>query len=192
MKQRRINQKSSRSKSMKLKVPPGFDDEPSVPDEKTRPAKVATVTADTPVSMGGPQWENALSISGVGAFKIPEPYIMRFPNKAGVRRDVNVTVSSWRGHSVGATHYYARVELERNAIWNVERLGWHTDNAHPACKDVFYRAHVPTKGVAITFIELIIKTFYNDEKLFRICHADGYIPKVETWEGVKALLLNDD
>lgn len=167
-------------RSMKLKTPP----EP----------KRRQVTVDTPVSDGGPDWQRGHSIHGGGErlAEIPRPWIFRFPNDAGVRRDVNVEISTWRGNSIDASHYYARVELERNSIWDPINIGWRESDQIPQCKDVFFRAHVESKADAILFIEAVVKAFYSDEKLYRLQHRQGLYTEVSTWEEIKRFLAKDD
>jgi hypothetical protein len=150
------------------------------------------VTAETPVSLGGPDWKSVHEIRNQPKhFSIPGPRIMRYPNTHGVRRDVKVQLNTWRGFSMGATHFYARVEVEPNAVWDPKELAWSTNDKATECKDIFYRAHVPTRAEGVLFIKMILETFYADQAQYRWCNGDHYGADEDTgttWDQISAKL----
>lgn len=163
----------------------------------TRNKKPAKITAKTPKSKGGPDWNAGRSLGFTGNIKVP-PYderIFRFPNDKGVRRDLNVEILSWRGISLGASHFYARIELERNQIWDPEGLRWFSPDHMPECKEIFYRAHVQDRNQAIEFIRLVLEAFYKDQKVYRWVLRHGLYDDEDgedlTWEKVKRSLQRE-
>lgn len=107
-----------------------------------------------------PNWHSAASVSGAGGEAIPYPYIYRFPNDKGVRRDVKIDISTWKGTgAIGATHYYAEVTPEANSIWDAQAQAWRTDTHHPLMKERTFKADVFTRADAIKFIRLVVDNF---------------------------------
>lgn len=143
------------------------------------------ITAKTKKKDGGPDWDSTHSMSGPGIWDIPKPWVFRFPNDKGVRRDVIIKLDTWRGMSLGATHFYARVELEENEVWNPKELAWHRSDAVPECKKTFYRAHVFTREDGIKFIEAVVQAFFSDLTQYRLVYmySDN-----EDWETIKKAL----
>lgn len=146
------------------------------------------VTAKTKKSDGGPDWDSSHSTSGPGIWDIPKPWVYRYPNDKGVRRQVTIRLETWRGMSLGATHFYARVELEENEIWNPKELGWHRSDAVPECKRTFYRAHVFTRAEGIKFIEVVINTFFSDATQYRL---EYMYSESDKWADIKKALTRD-
>ena len=68
-----------------------------------------------------PDWHCYATVLGGHMKDLPEPHVLKWPNKRGVKRDVRVVLSTWVGVGLGATHYYVRVEEEDNYIWDGER-----------------------------------------------------------------------
>ena len=68
--------------------------------------------------MNEPDW-NIRSISLGGHLEdFPHPLVYQWPNKHGVKRRVTITLNTWVGVGMGATHYYIRIEEEDNRAWN--------------------------------------------------------------------------
>lgn len=73
--------------------------------------------------MSKPDWNSSSSIHGGVLTDVPKPHIRKFPKK-GMKRRVEVTITSWVGTSMGAVHYTPRVEEEANPLWDSNESGW--------------------------------------------------------------------
>lgn len=170
-------------------VAPGEEIEPAGDEPLKKPRKL--VTAETPANEGGPDWNMGTSYGGGeknSIWNIPQPWIMRYPNKAGDRQRVKIDLSSWRGISMGASHYYARVELEQNAVWDSRELTWRIDDHAEVCKPCFFRAHVFSRKEGVDFIELVVQKFFGDDKRYRL---EYMYTESEKWPAIREALLND-
>jgi len=190
----------SKKNPLKLKVPPSERfmakkakaskaTQKAVLEEAKRPPK--QITADTPPEEGGPDWSNHHVVKNQPGYFDIWPKIMRYPNKHGVRREVRLSITTWRGFSLGASHYYARITVESNAAWDPSLIAWHTNDKSNECKDIFFRAHVETLDDAMNFFWVILKHFYGDQERYRWCLGDSFGEEQEsdgTWEDIKAKL----
>lgn len=70
--------------------------------------------------MSKPDWSKPVTHHGGKLKDIPEPHVRRWPNKHGVKRRVEVNITSFVGIVGGARHFTPHVEVENNAIWNGE------------------------------------------------------------------------
>lgn len=154
------------------------------PPEK--PKKV--VTRDTPKSEGGPDHNIGTSYNA-DVYSIPQPWIFRYPNDQGDRRDVKVGVHTYRNFAFGASHFYAHVDVEENSIWDPKELTWKVGEHLAECKKTQYRAHVFTRKEAVEFIEMVVLKWFSDAKMYRV-HTN-YSEDDATWEDVKRELMRD-
>lgn len=116
-----------------------------------------------------PDWHSAhLTDTSRYPEGIPDPWIYRWPNDKGVRRTVSVDISSWRGLSLGASHYYASVEEEANQIWDGKELTWFTCDNHPTMKKRHFKADVFTRPQAVQFIAIVLAHFFSSDTEFKI------------------------
>lgn len=135
-----------------------------------------------------PDWKNCSVMFGHNCWDIPEPRVLRFPNNKGVRRTVSVSVTTWRGVALGASHFNASVEPEANSVWDGLEIAWVRDNTFPATKREAFRADVFTRAQAIGFVEIVLRTFFSDETQYSIqCSNDG----TEGLEEVLKSISND-
>jgi hypothetical protein len=54
---------------------------------------------------------------------IPKPH-RRMSQTPDERRTVIIRITSYRGFSPGATHYYASIHVEDDAIWDTKQNAW--------------------------------------------------------------------
>jgi hypothetical protein len=137
-----------------------------------------------------PDWHSPSRSSGgkPGDFwAIPEPWIWRFPNDKGCRRDVDAEITSWRGISIGASHFYAKIEVEQQQIWDPREVTWRRfdSGVHRNFAQEKYSADLLSRKAAIDFIELVIRRFYMGPE-YRI--KNMYVEGASGEEGLQALL----
>ena len=53
-----------------------------------------------------------------------KPYVRYFPHPKGKRRHVEVRISTYRGISPGAMHYYVFFDEEANPLWHNKDKAW--------------------------------------------------------------------
>lgn len=126
-----------------------------------------------------PDWKNSSSTVGGNCWDIPLPWVMRFPNDQGVRQTVTAKVTTWRGFSMGATHFYAIVEPEPNAVWDGREITWRRDLDSKETKKEEFRASVHTREQAVRFVEAVLRTFYADEARYAIETEYGDVSGLE-------------
>ena len=54
----------------------------------------------------------------------PGPLKFRWPDDVKHLRELVVTITSWKGTELGATHYYVSIEQEDNPFWGEEEQNW--------------------------------------------------------------------
>lgn len=153
--------------------------------------KQRPVTATTPKSEGGPDYASSHKLHKLGLYP-PRPWVMRYPNTAGVRREVGVDVQTWRGFSIGAGHYYAKVRVEENAIWDPEKLLWYINNDLTECKVIRFEADVLTRAEAVEFVRVVLHTFYADKAIYKWQVRGGLYTEAEDWDTIQSELSEGD
>lgn len=120
-----------------------------------------------------PDWHSAHT-GTIGLLgEVPEPWVWRWPNAHGVRRDVTVDVLSWVDYTPGAIHHKVTVRLEDNQVWHGRELAWLAPRRGSRDHSVRYEANVLSRLDARRFAEGVLLTFFNNEGFYRIRGPGG-------------------
>ena len=113
----------------------------------------------------------------------PPPRIRKFPNDAGVPREVRVKITSWVGVSLGATHTYCEVTEEDNPFWDGElwRRTWDEEKTTKNTGRAF-EGEFETEGQAVYFARDIITVYFSGDG-YKITWDDPKVSHVYKREG---------
>ena len=100
---------------------------------------------------------------------IPLPLTRRYPSEIGERRRVTVHYSTWVGSSIGATHYYGRVDVEKNSFWDSKKERWQRSwDDDEAESQGFSSEGFRTPTEVIGYTEKIVAEHFSDETLYEV------------------------
>lgn len=114
-----------------------------------------------------PDWNCDVTSFRPHSNDIPQPWIYKWPNDHNVKRDVDIQVNTWRGIAICASHYYAHIVEEPNAIWDGKEICWVTAREHPTMKQRDFKADVLTLVDVETFVKTVIGAFFFDGEKYR-------------------------
>ena len=82
------------------------------------------------------------------------------------QRKVKVDVTTFKGLSIGAKHYYVEVQEEDDAAWNEERQTWVTSSARKDLKGQrFTNGDFMRKQHAIRWANMIVSENFSSHKI---------------------------
>lgn len=158
--------------------------------KKSAPSKNGRST-DVP-SANTPDWKISGRVYGGDLYDIPQPHIWCWPNNHGIRRSVDVNITTWRGISLDALHFYAKVRPEQNMVWDSRELAWRVPgrgvDVSGANKEWKADANVFTRADAVAFVRAVVTTFFMDETKFLVRHGPSGI---DGWPAVEQELQID-
>ncbi len=115
---------------------------------------------------------------------IPPPFIRRYPSEIGERRRVTVHYSTWVGASIGATHYYGRVSVEKNSFWDSAKERWQRSwDDDEAEGQSFSSDGFDTPTEVIDYTKEIVAEHFSDDTLYEVdwneldYFRENWIPK---------------
>ena len=90
---------------------------------------------------------------------IPEPWRLRSDEEP---REVKIEVTTFKGFSPGAMHYYAEVEEERDAVWNEKHSCWQEFWEHiPHIGRKFFNNDFTSLSKARQWVLMIIEEHFS-------------------------------
>ena len=98
--------------------------------------------------------------------------IRRWPSQIGEKRTIRAKIETWKGISIGASHWYVKIEEEENMWWCEPENAWvniYTDTEKGGYK---LEASVYTKKEAIKLAETFLKMVASQET--HIIKREGY------------------
>lgn len=78
-----------------------------------------------------------------------EQRIRRWPSAIGEKREIRVTITTWKGVSIGAKHWTVHVEEQDNAWWCEDENAWVTIQCDSERRGYSLRAEVLSKQEAV-------------------------------------------
>lgn len=143
------------------------------------------------VALAPPDWDLYGHMSGgkIGDFlEIPGEWIWRWPNDKGCRRDVNAEITTWRGMSIGASHFYAKIQIEQQQVWDPREMAWRTfdTHAHRNFAEEKFEADLLDRDAAVAFIEIVLRRFYMGPE-YRLS-SGVYLEGASGEEGLAAVM----
>ncbi len=125
----------------------------------------------------------AMEMFGGHLKNIPLPLIRRYPSEIGELRRVTVHYSTWVGVGLGATHYYGRVEEEKNAYWDSKEERWQRSWDDEEAEGQSFSQESDTPTEAIDYTKKIVAEHFSDETLYKVdwneldYFRENWIPK---------------
>lgn len=108
---------------------------------------------------------------------MPEPYVRKFDLSGAPKPRLTLTYTTWRGISIGATHFYLTARWEGNPLWDPDPEGdhWTTCWDDPVAKDKERRFHCLTpagrartaRRLAKLFPDHVVEHVRSDQDVVR-------------------------
>jgi hypothetical protein len=93
---------------------------------------------------------------------LPKPWVRKFPRPDGKKRTATITLMTWVGTAMGASHIHTTAKVEDNPVWDGRPWyddragGWvhfYTDKEYDGMS---YHGYFPTKRAALAWARALI------------------------------------